>query len=41
VVVGSALVELVGEHGENAPEALRDLTASLAKAVHSAERTAA
>jgi tryptophan synthase alpha chain len=36
VVVGSALVELVGEHGENAPEHLRELTALLAKAVHSA-----
>jgi len=41
VVVGSALVELVGEHGADAPEALRDLTARLAKAVHSAERTPA
>lgn len=36
VVVGSALVELVAEHGERAPEHLRALTASLAKAVHSA-----
>jgi tryptophan synthase alpha chain len=33
VVVGSALVELVGEHGENSPEHLRKLTASLAKAI--------
>ncbi|MBX7526693.1 tryptophan synthase subunit alpha [Qipengyuania vesicularis] len=41
VVVGSALVELVGEHGENAPEKLRELTASLAKAVHSAARASA
>ena len=36
VVVGSALVELVGEHGAHAPEHLRALTASLAEAVHSA-----
>ena len=36
VVVGSALVELVGEHGEDAPRHLRDLTAKLAEAVHSA-----
>ncbi len=41
VVVGSALVELVGEHGENAPRHLRDLTAKLAKAVHSAARASA
>jgi len=39
VVVGSALVELVGEHGAKAPAHLLDLTASLAKAVHSAERS--
>jgi tryptophan synthase alpha chain len=36
VVVGSALVELVGEHGEDAPRHLRALTAALADAVHSA-----
>lgn len=36
VVVGSALVELVGEHGENAPQHLRKLAASLADAVHNA-----
>ncbi len=41
VVVGSALVELVGEHGVDAPEKLRELTASLAKAVHSAAKGAA
>ena len=40
VVVGSALVELVGEHGTDAPPRLRELTASLAKAVHSAARAA-
>lgn len=34
VVVGSALVELVGEHGEDAPGHLQALTASLAEAVH-------
>jgi tryptophan synthase alpha chain len=37
VVVGSALVEIVGEHGAAAPEHLRAYTASLADAVHSAE----
>lgn len=36
VVVGSALVELVGEHGENAPAHLRALTEALARAVRSA-----
>lgn len=41
VVVGSALVELVGEHGEDAPEHLRRLTSALAQAVHSAAREAA
>jgi tryptophan synthase alpha chain len=41
VVVGSALVDLVAEHGADAPAHLRDLTASLAKAVHSAERSPA
>jgi tryptophan synthase alpha chain len=35
VVVGSALVELVAEHGENAPEHLRALVEKLANAVHS------
>lgn len=38
VVVGSALVELVGEHGAKAPEKLRELTSALAKAVHSAAK---
>ena len=38
VVVGSALVELVGEHGPDAPAKLRELTAGLAKAVHSAAK---
>ncbi len=36
VVVGSALVELVGEHGVDAPRHLREYTACLANAVHSA-----
>lgn len=36
VVVGSALVELVAEHGENAPEHLRALTEALARAIRSA-----
>jgi len=38
VVVGSALVELVAEHGEAAPNALRKLTSALAGAVHSARQ---
>ncbi|WP_095011342.1 tryptophan synthase subunit alpha [Tsuneonella mangrovi] len=38
VVVGSALVELVEKHGIHAPEHIRALTASLAEAVHSAEK---
>ncbi len=41
VVVGSALVELVGEHGIDAPAHLKQLTASLAKAVHSAAKASA
>ena len=41
VVVGSALVELVGQHGVEAPEHLRRLTGSLAEAVHSAAKEAA
>ncbi len=36
VVVGSAIVELVGAHGGNAPEMVREYVAGLAKAVHSA-----
>ena len=36
VVVGSALVELVGKYGADAPAALRELTSALAEAVHSA-----
>lgn len=38
VVVGSALVELVGEHGNDAPAALKDLTSALAQAVRSARQ---
>jgi len=34
VVVGSALVDLVGEHGANAAGPVRELTRSLAEAVH-------
>jgi tryptophan synthase alpha chain len=41
VVVGSALVELVGEQGDDAPAHLLRLTSELAAAVHSAERQAA
>jgi tryptophan synthase alpha chain len=36
VVVGSAIVELVGEHGGEAPEIVREYVEGLAKAVHSA-----
>ncbi len=36
VVVGSALVDLVAQHGANAPEPVRELTKALADAVHSA-----
>ena len=36
VVVGSALVELVAEHGDTAPDAIRSATRALAEAVHSA-----
>lgn len=36
VVVGSALVDLVGEHGANAARPVQELTAALAAAVHSA-----
>lgn len=36
VVVGSAIVELVGEHGGEAPEMVREYVAGLAKAVHGA-----
>ena len=36
VVVGSALVELIGQHGANATGPVRELTKALAQAVHSA-----
>lgn len=36
VVVGSAFVDIVKEHGENAAEPLRALTSALAEAVHTA-----
>jgi len=41
VVVGSALVEIIGRHGENAAAPLEELTAALAKAVHNARKVAA
>ncbi|MCX7677520.1 MAG: tryptophan synthase subunit alpha [Alteraurantiacibacter sp.] len=41
VVVGSALVDLVAKHGKGAPDALRDLVSSLAKAVHNARKAVA
>lgn len=40
VVVGSALVEIVGKHGIDAPAHLRELTAALAQAVHSPHQPA-
>ena len=40
VVVGSALVDLVGQHGSNAAGPVRDLTKTLADAVHSARESA-
>lgn len=40
VVVGSALVELVGQHGAAAAGPVRELTKALAEAVHSARETA-
>jgi tryptophan synthase alpha chain len=36
VVVGSALVDLVAEHGADAPRHVQAATAALAQAVHSA-----
>ncbi len=36
VVVGSALVDLVSQHGSNAPQAVLELTSALAQAVHGA-----
>jgi tryptophan synthase alpha chain len=41
VVVGSALVELIGEHGIAAPPHVRHLTEQLATAVHSARENTA
>ncbi|KPF92070.1 tryptophan synthase subunit alpha [Novosphingobium sp. AAP83] len=38
VVVGSALVDLVAQHGANAAGPVRELTAALAAAVHSARK---
>jgi tryptophan synthase alpha chain len=40
VVVGSALVDLVAQHGANAAGPVRDLTAALADAVHNAKALA-
>ena len=41
VVVGSALVEIVGKHGADAADPLRRFTAELAKAVHNARKVSA
>ncbi|WP_225206861.1 tryptophan synthase subunit alpha [Novosphingobium huizhouense] len=38
VVVGSALVDLIAEHGANAAEPVRKLVSALAQAVHSARK---
>jgi tryptophan synthase alpha chain len=40
VVVGSALVDLIGQHGANAAGPVHDLTKALAQAVHSARVSA-
>jgi tryptophan synthase alpha chain len=40
VVVGSALVDLVAQHGTDAPQYVREATAALAEAVHMARVTA-
>jgi tryptophan synthase alpha chain len=40
VVVGSALVDLVGQHGAEAPGPVRELTAALAAAVHTSRLNA-
>lgn len=41
VIVGSALVDLIAEHGENAPAHLRDLASQLSTAIRTAEEIAA
>ena len=41
VVVGSAIVELVAEHGDSAPAKVREYVAGLATAVHSARKVPA
>ena len=41
VVVGSALVELVAQHGADAAAPVRNLTAALARAVHEARKVSA
>ncbi|WP_421837886.1 tryptophan synthase subunit alpha [Novosphingobium sp.] len=38
VVVGSALIDLIAEHGENAAGPVRDLVSALANAVHNARK---
>ncbi|HNJ48244.1 MAG TPA: tryptophan synthase subunit alpha [Novosphingobium sp.] len=40
VVVGSALVDLVGQHGADAPGPIREMTSALAQAVHGARKSA-
>jgi tryptophan synthase alpha chain len=40
VVVGSALVDLVKQHGDQAAGPLRELTSALAQAVHTAREPA-
>jgi tryptophan synthase alpha chain len=40
VVVGSALIDLIAEHGENAPAKVQELVSALADAVHNARKVA-
>ncbi|RYD59814.1 MAG: hypothetical protein EOP58_17025, partial [Sphingomonadales bacterium] len=40
VVVGSAIVELVGKHGEDAPQHVRAYIHSLSTAIHAASKEA-
>ena len=38
VVVGSALIDIIAEHGENAAGPVRELVTALANAVHNARK---
>lgn len=41
VVVGSALIDLIAEHGDNAPAKVQELVSALANAVHNARKVEA